>query len=657
MANIMALLKPTAQLSKNGFDLSQKHVFSLAPGRLDCPLFVETVPNDNFKIDLGSIMRTMTLHTASFLRGKMVFDFFFVPYAQTWHNFNQFITQRTDKHSTTLRDKQYVPCISLGKLLRLMAVTIVNRSSLVTSDIHGISFGANLVRILDYLGYGNHYWFYNSLVEGATSQSNIDVYCHPFDDKYVNLFRVASYQHVWYDYYRNKYYDLGYTIPSTGLTDEYDYVNIFNFDDLDCSTFANSVLDFRLDNVYSDSTYRVIQMFSQRYCQYKMDVIQSSLPSQQFGAVSSVLMDLSGSVTVQGSVGLNGVTSSDSSRWASVDGSPLNSSQPILSSPVVGARSLIQNVAPDGVTTRGIYHDHSITGTATLQSVASLHNGSAGFDVLSLRRAEVLQNWRQNALRAGNMTDDAMRAHFGVSPQFAMDENVVKLGSFESSLDINPVETTASSSVADTNNRVGDLAATGVSVTSGKTIEFNSRDFGVIMCMAYFRPESEYNSTMIDRANTLSAPFDFFTPEFMNVGLDAVRLSDYSVAENFDMNKNIGFAPQYWWYKTAVDKVHGNFGKFRITNSIFGSGFFTGEFSAWVAPRTIDYGDVSEDGTNIVRSKRSLYVSPDLLDTVFAVEYSPNSDSGFVVNDNLLVNAYFDIKALRSMSVLGLPEF
>lgn len=100
MADLFKSLKPTAHLSKNGFDLSRKHVFSSQAGMALPCLSLETVPGDYFEIDLASLSRTQTFNTAAFLRGKQRFDFFFVPYTQLWHPFNQFISQRDDKHST-----------------------------------------------------------------------------------------------------------------------------------------------------------------------------------------------------------------------------------------------------------------------------------------------------------------------------------------------------------------------------------------------------------------------------------------------------------------------------------------------------------------------------------------------------------------------------
>ena len=68
--DLFKALKPTAHLSKNGFDLSRKHVFSSKAGQALPCLSVETVPGDHFEIDLASLSRTETFNTAAFLRGK-----------------------------------------------------------------------------------------------------------------------------------------------------------------------------------------------------------------------------------------------------------------------------------------------------------------------------------------------------------------------------------------------------------------------------------------------------------------------------------------------------------------------------------------------------------------------------------------------------------
>ena len=149
MANLFKALKPEAHISKNGFDLSQKHVFSSKAGQLIPCLAIETVPDDYHEIDMASLIRTQSLNTAAFLRGKMRYDFFFVPYIQLWHMFNQFITRRADKHSTVMKSAAFCPNICLADILDMI------HEDDSSTDIHGYKWRDNAIRLLDMMGYGN----------------------------------------------------------------------------------------------------------------------------------------------------------------------------------------------------------------------------------------------------------------------------------------------------------------------------------------------------------------------------------------------------------------------------------------------------------------------------------------------------------------------
>ena len=638
MANVLALLKPTAQPSMSGFDLSQKHVYSGCPGRIDSPVQIETVPKDHFKINVGSLMRTMTLNTAAFLRGKITFDFYFVPYTQIWHPFNQFIGQRKDVHSALQKGIARCPILNLGDLFRLAykihTDDATQTHSLYNVDIHSIPWSTNLFNMLDFLGYGNYYWL-KDMFENS-EYNDVHNAILRFNDKYINIFRAAAYQHVWYDYYRNKFYD------NYEYFQEYnhsDYVLAFNFDDVPCNDFASSIIPIDYTSATAETSKRVISLFTQRYCQYKQDLFQSALPSQQFGAVSSVEFD----ATLSTGSSIYSIGSDNLTRNYDQNGNPIQTSTDLTNSTlgfVLAGTTVAQARTP---------HVHNIA-------------QSTSFDVLALKRAEALQKWRQNALRAGNMVDDSFRAHYGVTPRYEQDNVALKLGSFEGSLNINTVQATAENSNAVANGKVGDLGASATAVVEGNEISYDCRDFGVIICMQYFRPESEYNSTMIDKANRLSEPYDFFTEEFQNIGLDTINKVDYNVSLD-GVNEVLGYAAQYWWYKQALDKVHQEFAKYtfnrqspnvqtRITEQ------FKGDKVFWVAPRDLDFFSM-DSSQGFMRVKSTLYVSPNLLDDVFGVAYHTmdTTHNSTVITDNLLFNTYFDIKAVRPMSVIGLPQF
>ena len=99
MSNVFQSLKPKASLSRNGFDLSQRHLFSSKAGMIVPVMCLDCIPNDFHEINLSSLVRTMPLATDAFARMRIRYCFGFVPYWQVWHPWNEFITQTKENQS------------------------------------------------------------------------------------------------------------------------------------------------------------------------------------------------------------------------------------------------------------------------------------------------------------------------------------------------------------------------------------------------------------------------------------------------------------------------------------------------------------------------------------------------------------------------------
>ena len=264
MSDLFKNLKPTAHPSKSGFDLSRKHVFSSAAGQLNPCLFVETVPGDHFEIDLAALTRSQRMITAAFVRGSQRFDFFFVPYSQLWHPFNQFVSQRIDKHSSLQKGHVYTPVVSLGALIKFIYDCLRHDGGYIIKDVHGYEAGYGAIKLLDLAGYGDYRWLFDDVL---TVEEKLEIIAK-YNDKYVNVFRLLAFNHIWYDYYRNKYYDVddnqNMAVYEGPLGD---YVDSFNLDDIDCSSFANSIVSCNYSNL--KDRYRWGRMLAQHYIQWK----------------------------------------------------------------------------------------------------------------------------------------------------------------------------------------------------------------------------------------------------------------------------------------------------------------------------------------------------------------------------------------------------
>lgn len=554
----MKLAKPSPHRARNDFDLSHRHVMSMNFGEIIPVTTIETVPGDFIEMSAADLIRAIPLVTSPFLRAKQHLDVWFVPYHDLWHNFENFMIKKSQPVSSALRDWTYLPWVNLYDLWDTTQAS-------TDKDIVGRDLKDGAARLLNYLGYG-----YAKLGTQGTQVS-------------VNPFRLAAYQYIWYNEYRQQYYDDGMN-ASNGNVPNASYM--FNFDSKQCNTLANAQI--------TTLNPEVINMMCQlRYRTWKKDLYTGLMPSTQFGNVSTVSGTLTDLVRLQSSNNASGSLSSNSQGYfIHTDGGGNASNQWKLTS--------------------GNYTE--IT---------------TDVDILALRKSEAIQIWRENSLRAGNRVKDNMLAHYGVDSDFR-DHRPTYLGSVDSPLNIGDVMTTANSTTG-VNDTVGDVAGKGLSSLDEKVFKFNAKDFGVIMVMASILPEAEYNAEGVSRMNQLLEAEDFFVPEYENLGLEAVSSQNFKNTAT-TAAKVIGYAPRYFGYKTKLDKCY----------DLFKTG---GINSPWCSPK---YDVSTALGTPpAVLPLSTLYVNPKIFDVNFSV--------GVDVQPQFLCDFYFDVDAVRPMSVVGLP--
>lgn len=560
--NVMKLLKPSPHRERNDFDLSHRHVFSANFGELLPATTIECVPGDYIELRASDLLRALPMVTSPFLRAKQHIDVWFTPYNYMWSNFEQFITQKEEPVSSAYKYSSYLPHADLFDLAQTTTSTANSYKDVVNRDAR-----VGSAKLLDLLGYG--------LINTGGSAS---------DYAKVNLFRIAQYNKIWYDEYRQQYYDDGTRLLPAGYNAAY----LFNFDWMSCDTQANA-------NINSDVNYqRILDAMTQmRYRTWKKDLYTGLMPSTQFGAVSSINNN-------QLSLRFNNLPS------------PSN-----VTISVQSASSI------DGKSTTLIGSDGTYQGALLVPSSQNM------FDVLSLRRSEAIQIWRENALRAGNRISDNLRAHYGDVAQYH-DHRSTYLGSVDAPLNIGDIDSHSQTGTG-ANEQLGDIAGKGLSSLDEKVFKFNCKQFGAIMVIMSILPEAEYQSNGIDRMNQLLESEDFFIPEYQNLGLEAVSSLNF-LNTALTSVKNIGYAPRYYGYKTKLDKCF--------------NGFHYGQqFAAWTSPKVDVYSALSQSYSALPIS--TLYVNPSLYDGNFGVSVA-NSDQ-------FLCDVYFDVDAVRPMSVVGMP--
>lgn len=438
----------------------------------------------------------------------------------------------------------------------------------------------------------------------------------------VSPFAICAYNSVFYHYFRNSFYDTNYSSYNYSL----DFV-------------ANLI--YKTPSDRDKAEYLDVFDFSPRfldleYHQWKKDLFTGVMPSTQFGAVSSI--------NLTGSLSLVGETNYNSAYVGSFTQSSMPSNAQFQALPPTYTSSdlLASNGNP-------VLHKHSFNLD---------YDTSSAFDVIALKRAQMLQEYRQTLMRAGNKTSDVFRALYGKEPHSEITRCPRFLESFGNNLFVDKVVATADTGTGN-NGNLGDLSGRSQIQVNSPKIRFRSDgDFGVILVLSSIIPEAEYNSYMIDKHNINLTPEDHFISTFENKGYSPVQrelLNQYELQDAVGLR---GYQVPYFEFKTDVDQVHGIFCSISAEHLIqsdqtymnlfldkyIGKNYY-GQLSHWVAPRT-------DMQNSKALTLANFYINPSVFDNVFIAE--ARNEIG---DDHFMCRTALSVKATREISVLGLMDF
>lgn len=582
------LNNPSSDIPLRPFDISQRKLFSARAGMCIPTLALECQKGDKFRINTTVFNRTDRLLAPAFFRCKQVNHYFFVPYHTLWHEWDSFYTRSTEKLSAATLGSSYFPNFNWEQFTYAVEN---NTGSIVGNDMLGFDGRPGIDRMLQMLHYGSmdsmDVQVYDQMVQAGTAPSH-----------YCNLARILAYNKIWYWYYRDKRHN-----PSANWFQS--FVNYYNVDDVNCSTFANSHLDV------SSQLPRLIEMFKPKYRTWDSDVFSNSFASTQFGNVSVL-----NSENIQ-------IQLSNPPTWttSTLAGARIGFNQS-------GGVTYAQSRASDG----------SIIQNGQYFNIPNL------FDIIQLRRAEAVQHWSELMLRAGDSSKDRYRAMFGSNPKRS-EEIPNYIGGFDVNLNIDDV-TSNSIDFGQGTDGLGQLAGKGIMVNQNDTINFTSPDFGILMCITSILPLAEYDGNCIDKGNTLIEPTDFFIPQFDRLGFEPVTLSERSTKQTlfgqYSWETVLGYTVRNHYLKTAVDRVYNN--------------FRAGKSEAyWTCVRNPQL--LANPALSYSLQYRDYYVDPVIINPLFDRSCNKSTylpDSAYN-EDQFKCMTYFDIKALRPMSELGLP--
>lgn len=260
-------------------------------------------------------------------------------------------------------------------------------------------------------------------------------------------------------------------------------------------------------------------------------------------------------------------------------------------------------------------------------------NANDNLSVQSIRAAFALDKLASTSMRAGKTFYEQMAAHYGVKINDGRDGRVTYIGGFDSDLqvsDVTQVSGSSANSDAGLAGHLGKIAGKGTGSGSGRVV-FDAKEHGVLMCIYSLVPQLQYDCTRIDPMVQKINRFDFFTPEFENLGLQPLSVENVSTIAKTP-GKVLGYQPRYSEYKTALDINHGQF-------------CYKDALSYWSVGRLRK--QVGLDGLTLSLLK----INPNMLDSIFPVDYNGKENT-----DCVFGGCNFNIVKVSSMSVDGMPR-
>lgn len=593
--NLFSMLNLNNKVHRDGFDLSHRNCFSAKVGELLPVSVIECLPGDSFKIKTSSFTRTVPCQTSAFTRIYEYYDWFFVPYRLLQRSFNQDILQVGNNNPISARSASE-PTYSLTSVPHVNLSEILSYLNGTGSDnIFGFGSALQSAKLLSYLGYGD---FINSYQDNKFQKN----FTH---DIFVSLFPLAAYQKIYMDFYRYTQW-------------EKNKPWCYNFDYLSYGGSASDSSLVDISNLNHDDC-----IFTLRYANYPKDIFHGLLPKSQYGDVATV-------------------TTSDAYISTNVSGGTVNGSTVTVtdgSKPVqVGKSSSANQFTLQGNLSTG---SNLVVDTPSINLGNSNLNISAfltkypSFDVLQLRKAQALQRWSEITESGSYDVTDQMKKHWNVNIPDALSDRCRFIGSSKGTITISEVV----NSTLTTKDDVPDIKGKGIGSSSDYT-EFNTDEFGVLMCIYHAVPDIDYNLNRQSFATQRVAYSSFAIPEFDQLGLEAVYASDLinsSVFYNSDPRQLFGYSPRYWQYKTNVDIVNG---VFTTTHPDWCPSFGYKQLKYFY--------DTSRKKFDVGAS--FFKVDPRLLDNLFGINVDNTVDS-----DTFYCVADFDITVVRNLDRTGLP--
>lgn len=603
MPSILKTPSHKAQLGRHGHDLSRRLLFTSSVGHLIPVLFDYLSPGEKVRLNDMLYTRTAPLSSPAFCRIKEHIEYFFVPIEQINSYFGQAFYGISDVSSSlqstrngsdyqqklpnqsfscTIDDLCTYLFTTYSGLIRVDTSTSgLTEFSSALKDLSYDMFGQPLIfgtlRLLDMLDYGHDFFNTCSAAQGDLDTKN--------GKRALNLDAFAVYQKIYYDYYRLSQFE-----GNNVYAYNYDYALL---NALGLKGLVGPNIEYGAESEY------ISNMFTIRYRPLKKDFFTNVLQSPLYA--------------------LNPSSDVNPNSYNTVDSASNTISSYILSA--YGVQLQQNGVTSDTLATNSTVDTDRYSGVIT-------YDGQ--FDsVQNIRLAFAYDKMMSITQRAGKHYDDQTLAHFGVSVPQGISGECYFLGGHTSDLNIAEVVATAAGSQGDNTSSLGELAGRGYGSSNGnRDIKFTAPCHGYIMAIYSAVPEISYTTLGLNRLHTYASINDFPHPEFDNIGMQPLWLYQLNNSGLYNgtgistpENTSNFYGWQYRWseLKMSYDRTSSGFCD---TLQNWAVNYIPGQYSS--------FGYYISDSVAVIKpfKHRSSYIanfycSPDLLDNIFSLQYSP----------------------------------
>lgn len=539
---------------KNVFPLSYKSKLTAASGFLYPVMCKEVIPGDRFRLNLAYLCRLAPLYAPVIDDLKINFRAFFCQNRILDPEWKKFITAGSNLGG-------YDNFNEIAPLNFVIEDTSFYNERQVVPTYENIDipiFGIG--GLMDHLNF--HFASYTSegfpeplSISGTATLRPVSFYAGP----------VLAYNKVYEDWYRNE--RLQPALFTEFIEQEYDGVN---------RRFSTG------DNLAGNASRFLAwkEFFSLKKHNYAKDRYTTALPEPVIGGPVEIGFNSSGSDTVPVTTSDGGAikffsyaTTSDRDKFGILYAKHGNGFSYLSSA---NRNSVKYKIQDDGTLSGSsvsfadkgvdVYNDTATSLGKPLNLVAQV-GSAASIAVQQIKTAFRMYSFFMKDTYNGNRYVEFMQSHYDVVVPDATLDRTIYLGSFKSNISFGEVFQTAPDGAGDS-SAVGDYAGRGLGAGDGFVFDRSFLEHGYLMVIMDISPRAKYYQG-IDKKFLKGDRFDFFFPEFQNIGDVPITSKElyfnpgYTTTDQTETdptNDNIfGYQSRWYEYKEYLDEIHGEF--------------------------------------------------------------------------------------------------